>query len=116
MSDFGFTPAATLLRHVPDSPLAATQAGSVVHVLNRPGGTPICRRDRTSVVPLPADQPPPALRVCAFCVRALPAKVRVGLDPNDVERTAVREYAARQRPTPLFLAVPGLPDDLEEED
>lgn len=111
MTTTGFTPTATLLRHAPDSPLAATQAGSVVHVLNRPGGTPICRRDRTTVVPLPADQPPPALRVCEFCVRALPAKVRVGLDPNDVERTAVREHAARQRPAPLFLAAPDQPDE-----
>ncbi|MCZ2837173.1 hypothetical protein [Modestobacter sp. VKM Ac-2985] len=103
MSAASFTPAATLLRTAPTTPLAATPAGSVVHILNRPGGAPICHRDRQTVTPLPAAGPAPAVRVCEFCIRALPAKVRLDLVPTDVERTAVREHAARQRPEPLPL-------------
>lgn len=101
-----FTPAATLLRHALGTALAATPAGTVVHALNRPGGTPLCQRDRRTVTELPAEQPAPAVRVCEPCVRALPAQMRTRLDPTDVELTAVREHAARQRAEPLFLTVP----------
>ena len=107
MSSHQFVPAATLLRILPQA-LAATPAGSVVHVLNRPGGAPICRRDRSTITELPAEQPPPALRVCEPCLQHIAAGVRLKLraGATDAERTAVREHAARQRPEPLFLAAP----------
>ena len=113
-----FTPAATLLRHVPELRLAATPAGSVVHVLNRPDGAPICRRDRATVTQLPADQPAPALRVCEPCLQRLSATVRVRIRgaATAAELTAVREHAARQRPQPLFLAPPDQPDDPDDPD
>ena len=103
-----FTPAATLVRLQPGLRLAATVAGSVVHVLQRPGGSPICHRDRQTVTELPADQPAPALRVCEPCLHHLTATVRLQLrdGATDAELTAVREHAARQRPEALFLAVP----------
>lgn len=107
MTGVRMLPAATLLRQQPDTSLAATVAGSAVHILNRPGGAPLCRRDPRAVRSLPPDQPPPALRVCAFCIRALPAKVRMTLAPTDAERTAVHEHADRQRPEPIALPTPG---------
>lgn len=90
-------PAATLRRRAPGTALAASPAGSTVHALNRPGGAPVCRRMPGRLTPLPTDQPAPPLRLCAFCVRALPVRIRVELDPTDVEVTAVREHAERQR-------------------
>lgn len=103
MSGALVVPAATLLREQPETALAATPAGSAVHILNRPGGHPICRRDPTTVRPLPPGQPPPPLRVCAFCIRALPARLRITFQPTDEERTAVHEHAERRRPDPVQL-------------
>lgn len=124
MTAAAFVPAATLLRIEPGTRLAATPTGSVVHVLNRPGGIPVCHRDRQTVTELPADQPAPALRVCEPCLTAIPAGIRLDLREaaTDAERTAVREHAHRQGAAPLFLAVPPTPDhttrdhDPDEED
>lgn len=97
MADLRFLPAATLLRAQPGTALAATAAGSTVHALNRPGGAPLCGRMPERLTRLPVDQPPPPLRVCAFCVRAMPGSLRAVLAPTDAERTAVHEHADRQR-------------------
>lgn len=97
MAELRFLPAATLLRQQPDTALAASPAGSTVHVLNRPGGAPLCGRTPAKLTQLPVDQPAPPLRVCGFCIRALPGRIRAELEPTDVERTAVHEHAERQR-------------------
>lgn len=105
MGDLRFVPTATVLRHQPETALAASPSGSTVHVLNRPGGAPVCGRMSDRLSPLPAEQPAPPLRVCAFCVRALPIRLRAALDPTDAERAAVHEHADRQRrpDAPTFL-------------
>jgi hypothetical protein len=109
VSDLRFLPAATLVRAEPGTALAASPAGSTVHVLNRPGGAPLCGRTPRKLTALPVDQPAPPLRVCGFCIPLIPAKVRVGLAPTDAEATAVHEHADRRRPdrTPLFGDGPG---------
>lgn len=94
-------PAATLLRAQPTSPLAATRAGNAVHVLNRSGGRPLCGRNRRQLTDLAVDpQVPPPMRVCAFCVAALPGWLRDRLAthgaPTEAELTAVHDHAARQ--------------------
>jgi hypothetical protein len=96
-------PAATLLRALPDASLAATPAGSTVHVLNRPGGKPLCGRNprKLTAIPVAAAEPPP-MRVCTLCARALPAVTRVAFEtftasrPTREELAAVHEHAARQ--------------------
>ncbi|TYP82039.1 hypothetical protein [Blastococcus xanthinilyticus] len=98
---FRLLPAATLLRAVPDTALAATPAGSTVHVLNRPGGKPLCGRTPRKLAPVLADSAvPPPMRVCTLCCRRLPATVRVDLAgagrPAREELAAVHEHAARQ--------------------
>lgn len=97
MAELRFLPAATLLRQQPGTALAVTVAGSTVHALNRPGGAPLCGRTPQKLAALPVDQPAPPLRVCGFCVRALPVRLRTQLAPTDAERTAVHEHADRQR-------------------
>jgi hypothetical protein len=96
-------PAATLLRAIPEVPLAATPAGSTVHVLNRPGGKPLCGRHPRKLTELDVDTAvPPPMRVCTLCARALPAVTRVELAtfsarrPTREELAAVHEHAARQ--------------------
>jgi hypothetical protein len=98
---FRMLPAATLLRAVPDVALAATPAGSTVHVLNRPGGKPLCGRNPRKLTALLVDAAvPPPMRVCTLCCRQLPATTRdrlstVGSPARD-ELAAVHEHAARQ--------------------
>jgi hypothetical protein len=96
-------PAATLLRALPDVVLAATPAGSTVHVLNRPGGRPLCGRNPRKLAGLEVDPAvPPPMRVCTLCARALPAVTRAELStfsaarPTKAELAAVHEHAARQ--------------------
>jgi hypothetical protein len=94
-------PAATLARAVPDVAIAATPAGSTVHVLNRPGGKPLCGRSpRKLTAVVLDDQVPPPMRVCTLCARHLPAAVRAHLSgpgrPTPPELAAVHEHAARQ--------------------
>lgn len=95
-------PAATLLRAVPDVAIAATPAGSTVHVLNRPGGKPLCGRHPRKLAPVVVDAAvPPPMRVCTLCARALPAADRLRLmgpdeRPTREELAAVHEHAARQ--------------------
>lgn len=97
---FALLPAATLLRAVPDTALAATPAGQTVHVLNRPGGAPLCGRTPRKLTGIPAGQPAPPMRVCTLCGRRLPAAVRAQLAglgrPTREELAVVHEYAARQ--------------------
>lgn len=95
-------PVATLLRALPDVAVAATPAGQTVHVLNRPGGRPLCGRHprRLTAVPLDGLVPPP-MRVCTLCARQLPAAARAGFAaergrPSVAELAAVHEHAARQ--------------------
>jgi hypothetical protein len=100
----GSLPAATLLRARPGTPLAATRAGTTVHVLNRPGGRPLCGRDRRHLTDLPVvERVPPPMRVCGLCAAALPAVLRARLAgdgaPTEAELTAVHEHAARQDTT-----------------
>lgn len=100
---FKMLPAATLLRALPDVALGATPAGSTVHVLNRPGGRPLCGRHprKLSDVVVVGSAPPP-MRVCTLCARALPAVTRAELassaaaKPTRQELAAVHEHAARQ--------------------
>lgn len=96
-------PAATLLRALPRVVLAATPAGSTVHVLNRPGGKPLCGRHPRKLAELDViEQLPPPMRVCTLCARALPAVTRAELStfshsrPTRAELAAVHEHAARQ--------------------
>lgn len=98
-------PAATLLRLdralAQITPLAATPAGSTVHVLNRPGGKPLCGRNPRKLAEIPVDSAePPPMRVCTLCARQLPASTRVQLAgdgrPSRTELAAVHEHAARQ--------------------
>lgn len=101
MSDvFALLPAATLLRAVPGTALAATPVGQTVHVLNRPGGAPLCGRTPRKLTGIPADQLAPPMRVCTLCGRRLPAAVRALLAdlgrPSREELAAVHEHAARQ--------------------
>ncbi len=97
---FSLLPAATLLRVLPASALAATPAGRTVHVLNRPGGRPVCGRTPRKLTGIPAGPPAPPMRVCTLCGRRLPAAVRALLSdlgrPTREELAAVHEYAARQ--------------------
>lgn len=97
---FTLLPAATLLRAVPDTVLAATPAGQTVHVLNRPGGAPLCGRTPRKLVGILAGQPAPPMRVCTLCGRRLRGSVRAQLAglgrPSREELAAVHEYAARQ--------------------
>ncbi|WP_137160128.1 hypothetical protein [Blastococcus sp. CCUG 61487] len=97
---FTLLPAATLLRAAPGTPLAATPAGQTVHVLNRPGGAPLCGRAPRKLAGVPAAQLAPPMRVCTLCGRRLPAAVRALLGglgrPTREELAAVHEYAARQ--------------------
>lgn len=94
-------------RHGPRSreplgtPLAATSAGQTVHVLNRPGGRPLCGRNPRKLTEIPvSDAVPPPMRVCTLCARALPATLRDELAghwrPSREELAAVHEHAARQ--------------------
>lgn len=96
-------PAATLLRAVPGVAIAATPAGSTVHVLNRRGGKPLCGRNPRKLTEVPVDAAvPPPMRVCTLCARQLPAVTRAELAtfssarPTREELAAVHEHAARQ--------------------
>ena len=94
-------PVATLLRAVPGTAVAATPAGSTVHVLNRPGGKPLCARSPRKLAAVGVDAAvPPPMRVCTLCARRLPAATREQLAgvgrPSREELAAVHEHAARQ--------------------
>lgn len=94
-------PVATLLRADRDVAIAATRAGQTVHVLNRPGGKPLCGRQPRKLTAIElVDQLAPPMRVCTLCARALPAAIRASLAgagrPTPTELAAVHEHAARQ--------------------
>lgn len=98
-----FLPAATLARVAPWLTLAWSPSGSTVHVLH---GRPDCgRRPRGLQLLDPDGGPPPALRVCTSCARALTDVTRMHLvgmgRPTPAELAAVREAEVLREATRL---------------